>query len=124
MTPLKSQTRPGSKAQRRSKRLKLVVPVEVIALEGELEAFREAAQMLSVNAHGGLVMLAGSVKEGQTLRLVNRRTTEQQQCRVVSIGPADRGKSAVGIEFVNPALNFWQISFPPVVPRMVVQSQN
>ncbi len=101
-----------------------MIPVEVIAFEGEAEAFREPAQMLSVNAHGGLVMLAGSVKEGQMLRLVNRRTTEQQPCRVVSIGPADCGKSAVGIEFVTPALNFWQISFPPVLSRVPVQSQN
>ncbi|HEV2297957.1 MAG TPA: hypothetical protein VGR72_05520 [Candidatus Acidoferrales bacterium] len=124
MDQAKFQARQAGKALRRSKRLKLVVPVEVIALEGESVAFREAAEMLSVNAHGGLLNIAAGVREGQMLRLVNRRTSEQQECRVVSVGSAPGGKRAVGIEFVSPALNFWQISFPPVIPRAPVQSQN
>jgi hypothetical protein len=124
MIPTKLATRATGRAQRRSKRLKLVVPVEVIAFEGESEAFREATEMLSVNAHGGLVALAANVQPGQTLRLVNQRTTEQQDCRVVNVGSADGGKSAVGLEFVSPAANFWQISFPPLLPRAILSSSN
>jgi hypothetical protein len=124
MDHTKFKARQAGKALRRSKRLKLVVPVEVIAVEGESEPFREAAEMLSVNAHGGLLKLAANVQKGQKLRLVNRRTTEQQECLVVNVGSANGGKRHVGIEFVTPASNFWQISFPPVVPRMAAQSRN
>ncbi|HKW89480.1 MAG TPA: hypothetical protein VJN21_12070 [Candidatus Acidoferrales bacterium] len=117
-------TRPDGKALRRSKRLKLVIPVEVSSHEGEKVSFREATEMLSVNAHGGLLKLAASVQKGQTLRVVNRRTSQQQDCRVVSVGSQMGGKSAVGIEFVSAATNFWAISFPPLVPRDTVESRN
>lgn len=120
----KLMTRPDGKALRRSKRLKLVIPVEVISQEGEKVAFREAAEMQSVNAHGGLLKLAANVRKGQTLRLVNRRTAEQQECRVVSVGSTMSGKAAIGIEFTKTAANFWQITFPPLVPKLAAESKN
>ena len=86
------QLRQNGKLRRRSKRLKLLFPVEVIAVEEGAEAFRESAQMLSVNANGGLLALKANVREGQRLRLVNRQTTEQQECRVVNIASANDGR--------------------------------
>ena len=124
MDHAKLRSRQAGKALRRSKRLKLVVPVEVVAVEGESGAFREATEMLSINAHGGLLVLASRVILGQKLHLVNQRTTEEQECRVVNVGSAEGGKCAVGIEFVSPALNFWQISFPPIASRVPAQSRN
>jgi len=124
MNPPEIQVRQTSRAQRRSKRLRLVVPVEVIAFEGESDAFREAARMLSVNANGGLLILGRPVTRGQVLRLVNRRTAEQQECRVVSVDACEGGKSAVGVEFVGAAGNFWQISFPPITPRITSNDSN
>ncbi|HKV28105.1 MAG TPA: hypothetical protein VJN90_07515 [Candidatus Acidoferrales bacterium] len=124
MNPPEFQVRQSSRAQRRSKRLQLVVPVEVIAFDGESEAFREAARMLSVNANGGLLVLGSPVSHGQVLRLVNRRTDEHQECRVVHVDVCENGKSAVGVEFIGPAGNFWQISFPPITPRITPNSRN
>ncbi|HVA17665.1 MAG TPA: hypothetical protein VMV59_08135 [Candidatus Dormibacteraeota bacterium] len=124
MNPPEYQVRQCSRAHRRSKRLRLVVPVEVIAFVGESEAFREATRMLSVNANGGLLALAGSVCRGQVLRLVNQRTTEHQECRVVNVDAAEDGKWVVGVEFTRPAGNFWQIYFPPLNPRITPNSRN
>jgi PilZ domain len=124
MNPGESQVRQSGKAHRRSKRLKLVVPVEVIAFEGEAETFREATEMLSVNAHGGLLALNAPVRNGQTLRLVNRRTTQQLDCRVVNIGSAEDGRWAVGVEFTRPDETFWQISFPALTARIAVIGRN
>jgi len=124
MNPPEIQVRQTSRVQRRSKRLRLVVPVEVIAFEGESEAFREAARMLSVNANGGLLVLGGQVSRGQVLHLVNQRTAEQQECRVVSVDACEGGKSAVGVEFLRSAGNFWQISFPPITPRITSNDSN
>jgi len=104
------------RARRRSKRLRLTVPVDIIGFEGETELFRESAQVRCVSAHGGLVVMAAPVTIGQVLRLINRNTREQQECRVVNLETTENSKWAAGIEFVQPAAagNFWQISFPPL----------
>jgi hypothetical protein len=102
------------KLRRRSKRLRLNVPVEVIAFDGERELFRETAQMRCVNAHGGLLVTDASVSAGQVLRLINKQTQEGQDCRVVHVESTENSKWASGIEFLQPAANFWQISFPAI----------
>jgi hypothetical protein len=119
-----TQARPTGRALRRSKRLKLAVPVEVTAFEGEAEAFREATQVMDVNAHGGLLVLGCTVRHGQRLRVVNQRSREEQECRVVNIESGPGGKWAVGIEFTGAAENFWQISFPAAVSRMASESRS
>lgn len=105
-----------TRARRRSKRLRLTVPVDIIGFQGQNELFRESAQVQCVSAHGGLVVMAAPVTVGQVLRLINRNTKEQQECRVVNLETAENSKWAAGIEFVQPytAANFWQISFPPL----------
>lgn len=110
--------------QRRSKRLRLVIPVEVLAFEGETQLFRESTQVQCVSAHGGLVLLSAPVSVGQSLRITNRRTQEHQDCRIVNVEATDDNKFAAGVEFIRPAGNFWQISFPPLNPRLVVATQN
>lgn len=115
MAPVLAPSR--TRARRRSKRLRLTVPVDVIAFQGQAELFRESAQVQCVSAHGGLVLIAEAVAIGQVLRIVNRNTREQQDCRVVNVETAE-GKWAAGIEFLQPAGNFWQISFPPLNPRL------
>ena len=60
--------------------------------------------------------MAAPVSVGQVLRLINRNTREEQECRVVNLETAENSKWAAGLEFVQPAAagNFWQISFPPL----------
>ena len=112
------------RSRRRSKRLRLTVPVEVIGLEGGAELFRESAYVRCVSAHGGLVVMAASVVAGQVLRLINRNTREHQDCRVIHVESAEGSKWAAGIEFLQPAGNFWQISFPPLNLRLGEDSCN
>lgn len=70
--------------------------------------------MLSLSANGGTVALAARVVPGQTILLVNEATRQEQECRVVYVGPWEDGKAKVGIAFMQPAPDFWQVSFPPV----------
>lgn len=123
MAPVLATSR-HTRARRRSKRLRLTVPVEIVATQGGSELFRESAQMRCVSAHGGLVVIAGAVSVGQILRIINRNTREHQDCRVVTVKSADGTKWAAGIEFLQPALNFWQISFPPINLRMAEEVCN
>lgn len=116
MPPVLAPSR-HTRVRRRSKRLRLTVPVEIVASQDGSELFRESAQVQCVSAHGGLVVMAGAVSVGQILRIINRNTREHQDCRVVNVESAEGSKWAAGIEFLEPAGNFWQISFPAISAR-------
>jgi hypothetical protein len=86
--------------------------VRVSGLAKDKNPFREEMPMLSVNAHGGLLALHAKVERGQRIFLVNTNTQEERECRVVYLRPEFFGRRKVGIEFANPAFNFWRASFP------------
>lgn len=102
---------------RRSHRLKLQVPVIVTRHAANGAPSEEIATMLNVNAFGGMVFLKGHVERGDTFRVTNKATLEQQECRVVNIGPITPIGHKIGIEFTSPAPDFWRIYFPTVDPR-------
>lgn len=100
-------------SQRRSQRIFARVPI-VIRGEGNPELpLQEETQTLVINAHGALVLLATKVTQGQKLFVKHKRTQEEQECRVVYMGPAEGGKTQVGIEFAVANPGFWHVSFPP-----------
>ena len=97
--------------RRRSQRVILSLPVTVRSEGGT--PFEEATQTLVVNAHGALIGLAAKIDKGQTVRLTNRTTREEQLCHVMYVGPVSDGKAQVGLEFNKPSPDFWRIAFPP-----------
>ena len=107
--------------RRRSQRVILSLPVTVRTEDGPKDtSFEEDTHTLVVNLHGALIVLAGKVTKGQKLRMTNRATKAEQVCKVASFGPKSGGKTQIGIEFLKPSPDFWQISFPPedwVVPE-------
>jgi hypothetical protein len=101
-------------SRRRSQRVILTMAVTVRTEGGPKDAsFEEETHTVVVNSHGALILLRGKVAKGQTLRLTNRATKEEQLCRVATIAPASGGKPQVGVEFLKPSPDFWRISFPP-----------
>jgi hypothetical protein len=101
-------------SRRRSQRVILTLAVTVSTDGGSKDtSFKEEAHTVVVNLHGALIVLAGKVAKGQSLRLTNRATHEEQLCRVASMAPASAGKTQVGVEFLKPSPDFWRISFPP-----------
>jgi hypothetical protein len=107
-------------SRRRSQRVLVSVPITVSNEGGSRDAaFQEETQTLVVNAHGAMVALAAKVVKGQTLRMKNRATQEEQSCKVVYLGPLSGGKAQVGVDFTSSSPDFWRIAFPPedwVVP--------
>lgn len=99
--------------RRRSQRVFLRVPVQVIARGPGNQHTSEDTFTLSVNAHGALIQLSLKVEAGQNIIVKHRETEEEQTARVVRIGPVPGGKTEVGIEFLRPAPKFWRIAFPP-----------
>ena len=108
-------------SRRRSQRVFLSVRVIVRSENAPPNAsFEEETHTMVVNVHGALILLAARVIKGQKLRMINRVTKAEQLCQVASLGPKSEGKTQVGIEFLKPSPDFWQISFPPedwVVPE-------
>lgn len=113
--PIRAMTVPKMfKARRRSKRLHLRVPVAVYGRNNKVGAFREETATDLVSAHGGLVALGARVGLGETFLVVNKTTQEEQQCRVVYIGPLEGPKKKVGFALLRSAPHFWRVDFPPI----------
>jgi len=104
--------------RRRSRRLSLHVPVRIYGRTVENQPFRELTETLGVNAHGAQVELSVLVTPGQSILLVHGITEEEKECRVVDVRAMRRARWKVGLEFVHPEGNFWQM-FQPLRPASV-----
>jgi PilZ domain len=98
--------------RRRSRRVLLSIPVTVSG-DSPRGSFCEQTHTLVVNAHGALITLAANVSHGQHLVLQNQVHSGERSCHVSYIGPTADGKTQVGVEFIEPAPDFWHIAFPP-----------
>jgi hypothetical protein len=102
--------------RRRSGRLfhKMKVKAQGRAHNGK--KFKEAAETVVVNAHGGLLLMKHEIDNGEMLVLTNPLTQEDQECRVVYQGePGERGQR-IGVEFLTPAPRFWGVEFAETAP--------
>jgi hypothetical protein len=93
---------------RRSPRIVSCVPLEVRVVGPDREATTAV-----VNQHGALILAPEPWPEGTRLAVRNINTGRSTQGRVVwSGGPDADGDYKVGIEFENPATDFWgQVAF-------------
>ncbi len=98
--------------RRRTLRVALSLPVIVHGQNVIGEKFCVRATTRSVNRQGSLLVMDEIVLLGQTLLIVNENTSRSMETRVVSVKRERDGKLYVGVEFVNPELNFWQMNFP------------
>ncbi len=100
-------------SRRRSQRLTLRVPIVVSESETGNRIHIERTHTIAVSRYGGLIALRADVSRGQNLLLTNTATRQSKECRVVYLGPNHQEKREVGIEFMDPVTDFWNISFPP-----------
>jgi hypothetical protein len=98
--------RPAYVERRRSTRLPVRLALIVC---GDAGQFQEQTCTSSLNAHGVLVALAATVKIGQMLIIQNPENWAEREGRVTSIGRCYAGRTEVGIEFSEPAPDFWLI---------------
>jgi hypothetical protein len=99
--------------RRRSQRVLLRMPIQVIVRGAGNQHVSEDAFTSSVNAHGALIYLSLKAEPGQKIIIKNTVTEEEQFVRVVRSNPAPEGKFEVAVEFLRPAPKFWRIAFPP-----------
>ena len=75
--------------------------------------FQEETSTVTVNAHGGLVLLKAKIARGDLIWLINPKTGVEMPVKVVFLGNTTDGKIAVGVEFSAVSPLFWRINFPP-----------
>ncbi|HLK03741.1 MAG TPA: hypothetical protein VKT53_04805 [Candidatus Acidoferrum sp.] len=99
--------------KRRSQRVLMQVPVRLRGKDAQGADFDEETETLAINAHGALVLLQARLTSGSLLLLQHKRTTEEQECSVVFLGPVRGNKAEIGLEFSAPRPQFWRVAFPP-----------
>jgi len=99
--------------RRRSTRLPIRLAVIVCEDAGR---FQEQTCMSSVNTYGILVALAAPVAVGQRLIIQNPENWAERNGRVTRVGRCYAGRTEVGIEFTEPAPDFW---IGPASPKRV-----
>jgi D-sedoheptulose 7-phosphate isomerase len=99
--------------RRRSQRVIMRVPVTVSGTSAEGKPFQEETVTAVINAHGCLAVLETPVRLSQILKLHNRATRAELDCRVVHVGKQQGGKALAGLEFLRASPTFWQVAFPP-----------
>ena len=93
--------------RRRSKRIKVRIPVVVRFQTADKHSISEKTHTIIVNDHGALILLGAPVDIQQIIRLENLASGEELLCRVTSLGPSFMGKTQVAVEFVMPTPGFW-----------------
>jgi hypothetical protein len=88
-------------------------PVLVYGREDDEEPFQEETNVRRLNFRGGVITLATKVVPGQQLILINPASEEDQRCRVAFVGEQHLGRSMIGIQFAQPALDFWRVGTLP-----------
>jgi hypothetical protein len=100
-------------AARRSQRVTIDMPVEIVGQSVNGKAFRQETRTTVVNAHGAQLILAMTIEIQPSVLLRNIKTGAEVQCRVVYQKRVESEKSELGVEFVEPQHRFWGIAFPP-----------
>jgi hypothetical protein len=98
-----------SPERRRSPRIYVRLPL--LVCDGQ--RLQEQTCTRAVNAYGVLVPLAANVTIGQPLVIQNPENWAERHGRVTSLGRHYAGRTEVGIEFTEPAPDFWLINTSP-----------
>ena len=102
---------PVNGGQRRSPRIALPIPINVIGHDLEKRAFSEAATATNLNLHGAAIHLNRQLIVGSVITISNRWGIESP-ARIVSQVGVVKGEFIYGIEFVQGRQpNFLGVSF-------------
>jgi hypothetical protein len=97
--------------RRKSQRILMRAPVRVSGKSAANAPLEEETYTEMINAHGALIQVSATMAKGQKLTLENPRTEATLECMVVFVDRRDPHR--VGVSFVMPCPDFWQVSFPP-----------
>lgn len=95
------------RTQRSSERKPFHCPVVVYGWSKKFGSFHENTTTVMLNSSGALVTLTIAIAVGETLFLVNKFTSQEQEVRVVYQESHPSGGYHVGVAFQRPIPHFW-----------------
>ena len=98
---------------RRSTRVTIDIPVEIIYQGPNDETLVQPARTLSVSLHGAVLVVESGRQLGQNIKVSHKRTREEIACRVVNTRRVPKSTNTeIGVEFSRPMPSLWHIRFP------------
>lgn len=107
LTEAKPRTRSA-----RAHRIPLALAVTVRGRVESHNAIREETRTSFLLPHGAVLSLAARISSGETIFLINQANGREAQCNVLDVQAGEAGKNQVEVEFRQPEVDFWPISFP------------
>lgn len=95
---------------RSSERMNLRIPVVIYGFTKHTGAFHEDTETQTVNSSGALVMLRTKVQIGDSVFLMQKSNSQEQEVRVVYLDPYTERETKVGLAFKRPIPDFWRRS--------------
>ena len=101
----------GSTDKRRTDRVDLTIPVEIIGADSVgLQVFRTGTASL-VNRNGASVQLDYKLVPDQVVTIRNLENSKECEGRIVGLIGQDGNKFTYGVALLDPSINLWDIEF-------------
>ena len=101
-----------SSRTRRSDRISLEAPIEIVGSDANGFAFMDNTRTLLVSKHGAKIILARRLALDQEITIACKTTGKEAAARIVGeLGEAPEGYY-YGIAFLDQGIDFWGIEFP------------
>ncbi|MBI3404286.1 MAG: hypothetical protein HY046_02390 [Acidobacteria bacterium] len=111
-----TQPAPQGAAARRSQRVFLSLPVDIVWSSGAGLRVRESGSTEVVSQHGALVKMDTSLPIQMQVELVRTATGRISRARVVTSQKGQDGLAHVAVELAVPSADFWGVGFPTQKP--------
>jgi hypothetical protein len=114
-TPMALQASYGSSRLRRSDRIEVSIPIEVIGMDiTKGSNFVLETETLTVSRHGGAIFLNCTLATSQELTIRCLSTNEEADAKVVGLMCGPWKRPVYGVAFIDSEVNPWCIEFPPL----------
>lgn len=105
-------TTPPAENRRRSQRVFLVIPIDVVWRRSDGVRVRESAHTEVVNAHGALLRINIHLPRGTEVELIHHKTRQSTRAHVVATYPTQPdGVPRIAVELSVPSATFWGVTF-------------
>ena len=101
-------------SQRRSDRISIELPIEVIGYDADGSYFIQEGHTRLISRHGGLIVLKRKLPPEAELILVNTQLKDQAAVRVVGHAESEPDGEVYGVAFLDANKSLWRVAFPPM----------
>jgi hypothetical protein len=108
---------------RRSARLPITKSVQVSGVNVEGRDFASNASTLMLSRHGALIVVKQGLAPDQEVGVFNPDNARDEAARIVELFGKDAAGYKYGIEFDDPEVDFWNITFPTAPANELAESE-